>query len=65
MSVLSMRQGLPNFFLDGKNSYSANFKSIEAILEPYDQLNAENEIPCSFDIKVTVSNSKGSTDSIS
>ena len=59
-----MRQGLPNFFLDKKNSYSGNLKSIETMLEPYDELSPESQIPCDFDFKVTVSNPKGSTDSI-
>jgi hypothetical protein len=63
MSVIAMRQGLPNFFLDGKNTFTGNFKSIEAILEPYDELNADSGKACNFDIKVTVVNPEGSTNS--
>lgn len=63
MSVITMRQGLPNFFLDSKNTYSGKFASIEGILEPYESLSASNAIPCNFDIKLTVSNPEGSTNS--
>jgi hypothetical protein len=54
---------LPNFFLDSKNTYTGNFNSIEGVLEPYESLSASNEIACNFDIKLTVSNPSGSTNS--
>jgi len=49
--------------LDGKNTYSGSFKSIEGILEPYESLSASNQQACNFDIKLTVSNPEGSTNS--
>lgn len=54
-----MRKSLPNFFLEGKNTFSSNYKSIETFLEPYDQLSAQNETPYIFDFNVTIFNPKG------
>jgi len=34
-----MRQGLPNFFLDGKNTFTGKY-TIQGVLEPYESLSA-------------------------
>ena len=38
MVVINMRTGLPNFFLDSKDTYKGNFPSVEVIIEHYDEL---------------------------